>query len=77
MQTKVKSKRQPCLALPRVDDSPNYLVLPFIIGILTYELYYTVIMREFQEKEKFKKIIYSDGYKIFLGVVLSSLFFPL
>ena len=32
-------------------------------------------MREFQEKRKFKKIIYSGWLQIFLGVVLSALVF--
>jgi len=33
-------------------------------------------MREFQEKRKFKKIIYSGWLQIFLGIVLLALIFP-
>jgi len=33
-------------------------------------------MREFQEKRKFKKIVYSGWLQIFLGIVLLALVFP-
>ena len=33
-------------------------------------------MREFQEKRKFKKLIYSGWLQIFLGIVLLALIFP-
>ena len=33
-------------------------------------------MREFQEKRKFKKIIYSGWLQIVLGIILLALIFP-